>query len=396
MNTPKMRGLKQIFSYLELYGNNKFLDGQKLEVAHLIGKNLQTRHNNFKGSDKENVSLACFRRLIMLFVFNGGKWGDEWQYQIGTQGITLTNPHDHTKPHPLFADWLMKPVTNQQSDERSYKITQYFGKDTLPDLYWNDLLDGVDSQQILQLLKNYLELEELDMDEVFLSPVWKFKRVKSWHWLAGVSSFNISWNTPNMKCFVKTNSGHVMQIKLMIEFTYRYETVMLIHGDYWWIYESDSPDSWVNNEYTSMDFIINDEKKTGWNYIDNIDEPVFLIHDCVKMDRQTLTKLPMDIKPTNVYTWVQNMLYYSNLIHEYKQTNPGSNFDCPCGPKYICIAHETCACLDCTDNKGEYPSDKWRVIWCCNKQKNGKMFVFEKKQGLVMTLMKPLPSVLHD
>ena len=83
----------------------------------------------------------------------------------------------------------------------------------------------------------------------------------------------------------------------MIHCAYRDETVILIYDDYWWKHESDSPHSWLNNEYKDMD----DEKKNGWNYIDNIDEPVFLIHDCVKMDHQILSQLPQDIKPTNVY-----------------------------------------------------------------------------------------------
>ena len=89
---------------------------------------------------------------------------------------------------------------------------------------------------------------------------------------------------------------------------------------------------------------------------------LLIIHDCVKTDCQILIKLSEDIKRTQVYTLVQNMLYYSNIIHEYKQINHQSNFDCPCGHKYICIAPETCACQDCTDTQGEYPSDKWRVI----------------------------------
>ena len=66
----------------------------------------------------------------------------------------------------------------------------------------------------------------------------------------------------------------------------------------------------------------------------------------------------------------------------------------PGGPKYICIEHQQCACEECTETKGHYPSDKWRVKWCCNKHKDPRMFVFERKQGLIMTLMKPLPSVL--
>ena len=75
INSPKMRGLKQMIIHLELYGNNSFLDGKKLELTHTLAKNIQVSHNNFKQMYKLMVSTACFRRLSLLYIFNGGRWG---------------------------------------------------------------------------------------------------------------------------------------------------------------------------------------------------------------------------------------------------------------------------------------------------------------------------------
>lgn len=90
------------------------------------------------------------------------------------------------------------------------------------------------------------------------------------------------------------------------------------------------------------------------------------------------------------------MLYYSNRIHEHVEINGQNNFDIPCGPKYICKQHHVTACEECTTVKGKYPNDTWDIEWCCNIQKDSRMFVFDSFNGLVMTLMKPLDSVLQN
>ena len=89
------------------------------------------------------------------------------------------------------------------------------------------------------------------------------------------------------------------------------------------------------------------------------------------------------------------MLYYSNRIHEYIENNSECDFDIPCGPKYVCKQHQLTGCVKCTTVKGKYPNNKWNIEWCCNIEKDSRMFVFDSLNGLVMTLMKPLDSVLQ-
>jgi UDP-N-acetylmuramyl pentapeptide phosphotransferase/UDP-N-acetylglucosamine-1-phosphate transferase len=67
MSTPKMRQMKQLFVALWVFGNSYFFDGKKVEWAHLFGKILQTKHNNFKKFFKELVSKKAFNHLRFLY-----------------------------------------------------------------------------------------------------------------------------------------------------------------------------------------------------------------------------------------------------------------------------------------------------------------------------------------
>ena len=71
------------------------------------------------------------------------------------------------------------------------------------------------------------------------------------------------------------------------------------------------------------------KNKSGWNYMDQVEQPVFLM--CC----------PEDVRPTNVCAWIHNMIYYNNRIHELKALTQEIQFDCPCGPKYVCIKHQS-------------------------------------------------------
>ena len=96
-------------------------------------------------------------------------------------------------------------------------------------------------------------------------------------------------------------------------------------------------------------------------------------------------------KPRNNYDWTQNMMYWSNQLHEYMKLHPHKQVQYPCGPKYLCKRHKRTACTQCTHTKGEYPSTTWNVEWCCNTCHCAKMFVFDSKSGLAMTSMKAIP-----
>ena len=91
-----------MFIVLYLFGNNKFVDGKKVEYAHQWGKFWQNVHNNFKLPFKQMVTQHAARMMSLIYIFNGGKWGNELQFQIGEGIKNLTDPDNPHKPHPII------------------------------------------------------------------------------------------------------------------------------------------------------------------------------------------------------------------------------------------------------------------------------------------------------
>ena len=91
-------------------------------------------------------------------------------------------------------------------------------------------------------------------------------------------------------------------ILLLVEVKYNDEAVTLMHGKYWGINKSKTPDEFCNDFYTSMDHVNINEYDIGWNFLTNIEEPIFFIHDCVSFNQKIKRQLPQDCKPANAYS----------------------------------------------------------------------------------------------
>ena len=203
----------------------------------------------------------------------------------------------------------------------------------------------------------------------------------------------MSGKNKKAKLLVKLINGQAMRFETVIEVVFQNDDIaVLCYGQVWDIWEGPVIDKWVNTEYHSLDIIRYDHSETAWVATEDIQEPIFFIHNCVKKYK---INLPQEIQPTNQYAWVQNMLYYSNRIHEHIALNDENNFDIPCGPNYVCKEHQVAACADCTTNKEKYSNDTLDIEWYCNIDKDSRMFVFDSFNGLAMTLMKPLDTVVH-
>ena len=375
-----MRGLKQMIIPLELYGNNCFLDGKKLELTHTLAKNIQVSHNNFKQMYKLMVSTACFRRLSLLYIFNGGRWGSEWQYALGAKAINLKDPDDPSKPHPVIIRWII-----QQEFVAPPKITigvLYVDKN-LPKNYWLTLMSK-QQEQLMSILQDVFEINDINADNIFNDQLWTLKRIKTFQFHDSHQSFTINFASDHY-CLVKMNSNHIFKFDDAIQVTWHNQTAYLCHGAYWPIHKTNQLNNWNVNGFNSLDWIDKSQTQYGWNYLYNIKEPVFWIHDCVLMNPTTKRSLPEDIKTlfdTN-YGWTKNMLYLNNLIHESTQ------IQAPCGPKWICKAHKENACDLCFERLNFYPPNQWEIVWHCNENDNKTFRILDGHNGLCMTLMKP-------
>ena len=126
-----------------------------------------------------------------------------------------------------------------------------------------------------------------------------------------------------------------------------------------------------------------------------IEEPVFLIHNCVPFAdiRVNIQLKDESFEHLTKYNFYQNLIWNSHQCHEYKQQHPNErNIILPCGPRYICKKHNLCYCIICSrnniSNKPQYNQQQWKIEWKCNTHINPHFWIFDSNNGLVMTLMK--------
>ena len=395
LNTPKMRGLKQMFISLTLYNCNRWIDGIKVELAHQWPKNQQLRKNNSRQAYKTMVTNACGCNLSLLYVFNDGHWGSEWQYSLGPKARQLKDPDDPTKPHSLIAKWMI-PTDEEYPDQ--LQITQTFAHSNCEDDKIAEILFDEHTPELLQIIQNALELPQLTVDELKSELTCTVDRIQSFRFHASNQSFAINFkklhNTHDV-CLVKLIHGYVMKFVDAFVMQYKnFEPLYLCKGSYWKIYSSDNPNQWHGDLYSSMDYINHTQKRTGWSLMNYITEPVFLIHNCVSFTT-VQSQCPTCVKDITKYDFIQNLVYWSNRMqNEVRQTRAKNTAVLPCGPVYVCTKHAQVCCPACTSSNIEYESDSWTIEWWCNMQLHPHMWVLDAKNGLVMTRMKTVSQTV--
>ena len=97
-------------------------------------------HNNFKELYKYRVSISCFRRLSLIYLLNGWKWGPTWQYCLGIKGQTLKDPDKPDKPHPILLTWL---IPFDYHPLPKIDVTKCYPSTQISQHFWSHLLDGI-------------------------------------------------------------------------------------------------------------------------------------------------------------------------------------------------------------------------------------------------------------
>lgn len=139
-STPKMRGLKQMFICLFLFGYNNLMDGKKVEYAHQFAKLWQTLHNNFRLPYTEMITRYAARMLSVFFVFNGGRCGDNLQYKLGPAVTNLKHSQKPIKPHPIIAKLFIDrpPPTSPKIEIKQLYPTKKFKQNYVLNLFYDE------------------------------------------------------------------------------------------------------------------------------------------------------------------------------------------------------------------------------------------------------------------
>ena len=388
--TPKMRGLKQMFVSLDQYISNRFLDGKPVEQAHELGKGWQVKHNNHKCHFKEHLTDWLGILIAIRYMLNGGKWGPQLQYGAGNGVTNLKDPDDNNTAHPLIKQWLMP--TGSQPLPKIAAATLY-PKRKLDDDTWEEIFADEYKDQWIYLLQMQIDAPNWNTDHIAQSRDWDFRQIKSFRFHNSNSSFSVNFESANkavkQKCIVKTIQNLVLEFKHAFAIKFRdSEPMYLCKGIAYTIHKSEHDNNWKNDYYSSMDYINKNDSQTLWCYMTNIEEPVFLIHNCVSFD-QVKPYLPDFTQDVNKYDYIQNLVYWSTKLHQWQlRHDEPENTRIPCGPAWQCKRHNTLDCNNCPKNSPEQEQQHWKLKWNCNTYNSNHFWILDAKNGLVMTLMK--------
>lgn len=394
MSFPKMRQFKQLDMYLSIFGNNVFFDGIKVEVMHKLYKYFQIHQSNHKYRYKSGVVRFITKMLVKLFVVNGGKWGPNFEFSLGRLCAKLKDPKDHSKPNLVLLNYLI-PVGRKPIPK--IHITTVQGVNHRP-----SALSSLESHgYLVQLMAFINEAATWTNDTIRWSHIvrrgsdWSVQKVKTFRFHCRNGSFAMRLNDEN-KCIMKTNNGYVYQFKNAYKLNFLdEEPILLAFGSIWPLRSSIRPNDWVNDKFSSLSSIKHSNRKNCWYLMVNLQEPVFLIHCCVRFE-QVQQNLPEPFKSSSVTGFYKK---YSFNLHdlmlrkeECQSRAIRNRIILPCGPVFKCRAHNKSRCRDrqCQRGRGylKYPVSRWKQVWKCNLEEEDSFYVFDLDNGLAMTLMK--------
>ena len=203
-----------MFVSLGLYNNNKFIDGKKLEFAHLWGKSWQRIHNNHRMPFKKMISKYAARMLTLLYVFNGGRWGSQLQYRIGRSIRNLKDPDKPNEVHHILKDLLI-PTESDVSPK--IEVKHWFAKNHINRNLWRTVFEDEHQQELIHLIEDAYNMNNLTMTEICETTAWKIKRIKGFYFHQGNNSFYMNFerkiNGKDNQCLVKTIHNFILKFK---------------------------------------------------------------------------------------------------------------------------------------------------------------------------------------
>lgn len=390
MSFPKMRQFKDLDAYLSIYGNNVFFDGIKVECSHKNPKNEQIHRSNHKYKYKAGVVRNCAKQLMRRFVVNGGHWGPNLEYSLGRLCRQLKDPKDHSKPNLVLRNYLI-PIGRPKIPK--VEITSLQGKQHRP-----TAIHQLHSHGDLAELMLYVNAGTSWTDQsIYWSDIdctgsnWTVQKVKTFRFHCRKSSFAMSLEHDN-KCIMKTNNNHIFQFKNAYTLKYlNQEPILIAYGCFWPLHASHRPNDWVNDQFSSLPAIKHCERESGWFFMTNLIEPVFLIHRCVSYgDVRHQCPEPYKNKPiSGFYKRFTGNLHNLMLSKEDCQSAAQrKKIQLPCGPIFKCKKHNRSRCRRCVRNRVGFDRNEWNEVWKCNIHHSQWFYVLDFANGLAMTLMK--------
>ena len=229
----------------------------------------------------------------------------------------MKDPDNPNKPHPiierfLIADaYLPPPLIQVKALYPAKKVSRN---------YWNQLFADTSQVLFINLIKKALNINQLTMNMIKTQDEWQLRKVKSFQFNKKNQTFAMNFAAhANATAIVKIAKHFIMKFKDVIQVMHHDDEILLCYGTYWSIYDAPISNDWINTGYASMDYVKANDMQYGWNFMNNINEPVFLIHDCLQLNKQIKAQMPPSIRNVHDYSWIQNMLFgtpeYINIVN---------------------------------------------------------------------------------
>ena len=406
-STPKMRQFRQFMPSLEIWGNNKFFDGIIPEKQHRVGKNYQKNHNNNQNLYKRSVTQAAQDDLAFKYALNGGRWGPNFEYHVGRLVNKIRDPQNPQLPNLILTDFMFPSSMN---DSSIVQVNKYLPKNHEPhsEQQLKQLLKGKKNQTRRTELETYINAgacwtnKTIELSHIQKSKHWKIRKIVSFTFHLHSQSFKMAFDD-NEKCLMKTNNHRIFQFKHAYSFQYKQKDEILIaFGTFWHIKQSRRGSRWINDKFASMDSINHNERHCGWFFMTNLVEPVFLLHACVNLE-DVYDSLPDSTKcdDLDIPDWKNLIQTNPNQFHQRLTMNLHKlitakktyklelqHMEIPCGPIYKCRKCGKSDCSDCIRSDPHYGDEMWQLCWQCNLSVDPNFWIFDEKNGLLMTLME--------
>ena len=364
-------------------------------------KKKQTQHNNHKEAWKTSVSKNDAKYLQLCYALGGGRWGNNFEYNLGDACLSLKIQKSPTTD-PAMIHFLIMMFHNKRNScihniLVMKKKQRFMEKAESTVIQVTDCFGYIEKHATRELMLHLNAATSEDVPDVTWfelkgHPLWSVKKISAFRFYNHHHSFSMSLSGPKIhnknkkKCIIKTNDNRILKFKHAYQFKYNNALeIVVAFGIIMPIHVSDRPHNWLDDKFQSMDYVDMKDRKCSWYFCTNFVEPVFLIHECVNLDI-VRRKLPYHWRHQDsnafYHDFAFNMYKMAMDKDEYHSSNVKKSIQLPCGPIFKCIQHHKTRCEDCPLEHYFFHQKQWKMHWVCNETQCSRYRILDAKNGL--------------
>lgn len=376
---PKSRYLKQIFIDLARWNIFSLFDDIHQENPHVRRKYFKQRKENYKLADNENLMRHELIETALSYAVNGGRWGPDLDYKLGSDIRNAHDPYDPSLPHPFIIRWVFPTRVTTKTVMQITKAQRLDMSDE-DNLMVTEIRE--DASGILrEIIAANWGIRDADIFDI---PQIKVSVILRWKYRKNLQSMFIDVTKENFKrthLKLTTREIFVGDMFIWIAHELQRDDLYVMKGQVWNLTQNPDGDNWEDLGLGSLDFINGAESHETWRLMTSIEEPVLLLHDHFHPHRRQRQRWPEDMRHLRKQEF--KMKYHQNM-YTLQENNVSLEFR-PCGPVWCCKQHNVMWCNDtpCKDTTQTRNLKYWRLKWHCNADVERRYFVWDGRNGFL-------------